>query len=68
MRGVASSPLLFLLLSSLLPPWLLGPALLRLLLLHLLPAVVDDGLDAVSVCQQEGVFLSCAHVPDPNAL
>lgn len=36
---------------------------LLLALLHLLPAVVNDGLDAVSICEQECVPLSRAHVP-----
>lgn len=65
--GVASAHPLLLFLSSFLLPRLLGVALLRRLL-HLLSAVVDDGLDAVSVCQQDGVFLSGAHVPDSDPL
>ena len=66
LRGVASFPLL-LLLSFFLMTWLLGLALL-LRLFHLLSAVVNDGLDAVAVCQQEGVCVPCAHIPHPDAL
>lgn len=64
--GVAPCPPLLLLF---LPFLLLLPGLALLCpLLHLLPAVINDGSEAVSVCQQEGVSLSCAHVPDPDPL
>lgn len=67
--GVASPCplLLFLSLLLLLLAQLLVVALL-LFLLHLLSAVINDGLDAVSVGEQEGVSLPGAHVPDPDPL
>lgn len=37
-------------------------------LLHLLTTVVEDGLKAVAISQQESVVLSCRHVPRTNPL